>query len=90
MLGTIFLLSLGGLILIPSVWGTFAVMPSIIQLAIGNGDRYDNGCPMVFPCTPRDRVEAGWWAFLFDAIGAILIGFGARRIVKERRKDISQ
>jgi len=39
-----------------------------------------------YPCTYRQMVEAGWWAFPFDAIGAILIGLGVERIMIERRK----
>ena len=89
MIGAIFLLSVGTLILIPSVLGSIDAIPSIIQWTSGNGDGspYPYGCPDMTGifCTYGDIAVGGIWAFLFDAIGGILLFLGVRRITNISR-----
>jgi len=88
-IGAIFLLSLGTLILIPSVLGSIYAIPSIIQWTSGNGDGgpYPYDCPDMTGifCTYGDIAVGGIWAFLFDAIGGILLFLGVRRITNISR-----
>jgi len=92
-IGAIFLLSVGTLILIPSVLGSIDAIPSIIQWTSGNGDGspYPYGCPDMTGifCTYGGIAVGGIWAFLFDAIGGILLFLGVRRIINERRNAVA-
>ena len=85
-------MSVGTLILIPSVLGSIYAIPSIIQWTSGNGDGSPSpyGCPTsgIF-CTYGDIAVGGIWEFLFDAIGGILLFLGVRRIINERRNAVA-
>jgi hypothetical protein len=71
------LFSLGALLLISSsIWSpTYRLSNAIFERASGNnGDRMPSGYPALegYPCTYKEKVEAGWGVFLLDAIGGII------------------
>ena len=69
--------------------GSIYAIPSIIQWTSGNGDGgpYPYDCPDMTGifCTYGDIAVGGIWAFLFDAIGGILLFLGVRRITNISR-----
>jgi hypothetical protein len=51
-----------------------------------------SGCPALegYPCTYKEKVEAGWGVFLLNAVGGIyiLVFLGIRKMVGKRHKAV--